>query len=338
MLPSLKLDDIETAIKVIESKNFTETGVRLHKHQTTVSRCMKRVERTVGAKLIDRGVHPVRPTKEGTVIAYWGRKGLDALGRGLTEIQRITMSNRAVLDVGYTSYLDLEVLACVQRIGMAADTGFSQNEHSSSTSEVIGLVLERKWDCGFIITPAATEGLVGVQIYREPFGLLLACDHPLARRKKVCIRDLRDTALILPAKERNTGFRSWFVSRCGAEGVKLKLGKEVGNPHEAWFLASQHAGVALMPKSASKKLPNGGTVFLPFVEDDLYAEVQLVFRDEPQSSTLASFVNAVLRMRERLPHSSMHNGSTQISVVPRPVVKSWKHAQSVRQGLHTLSA
>jgi hypothetical protein len=37
MLPSLKLDDLETAINVIESKNFTRAGVKLHKHQTILS-------------------------------------------------------------------------------------------------------------------------------------------------------------------------------------------------------------------------------------------------------------------------------------------------------------
>jgi DNA-binding transcriptional LysR family regulator len=338
MFPSLDLDDLETAIKVIESKNFTWTGARTHKHQTTVSRCMQRVERAVGTELVDRKARPVRPTKAGKVIAYWGGKGLDDFARGFTEIERTARSSRVVLDVGYTSYLDLEVLAGIQNACTAADTGFSQSEHSSSTSEVIDSVLARRWDCGFIIAPAATGRLVGVPIYQEPFGLLVASDHPLARRKKVSIGDLRDTPLVLPAKERNTGFRAWFVSRCGAEGVKLKLGKEVGNPREARFLASQHAGVALMPKSASKELPKGGTVFRPFAEDDLYAEIQLVFRDEPLSPSLAGFVDAMLRMRDRLGRKNLREEPIRVPPFPRPLVKPWTRPRNSRHETRAFAA
>jgi DNA-binding transcriptional LysR family regulator len=295
--------------------------------ETTVTRCMKRVERGVGAKLIDRSAHPVRPTKAGTVIVYWGRKALHALTRGLNEIQQASNPDRAILHVGYTSYLDLDVLARIENIGSGSDTGPSQSEHSSSTSEVIACVLARKWDCGFIITPATTEGLVGVPIYREPFGLLIASDHPLARRKTLSIMDLCDTPLILPAKERNTGFRTWFVSRCGAEGVRLKLNKEVGNPLEAWFLASQRVGVALMPKSAARNLPRGSTVFRPFAEDDLYAEIELVFRDEPHSPMLAVFVEEVRRIRDGLRPDRLQRGPMRIPPIPRPSVKPWKQPQ-----------
>jgi DNA-binding transcriptional LysR family regulator len=338
MFPSLDLDDLETAIKVIESKNFTRTGATSHKHQSTVSRCMHRVEHAVGAQLVDRKARPVQPTKAGKVISYWGRKGLDDLSRGFAEIERMSRPDRIVLDVGYTSYLDFEVLACILNIGMAADTGFSQSEHSSSTSEVIASVLARKWDCGFIITPSATEGLVGVPIYQEPFGLLVANDHPFAQKKKVSIGDLRDTPLVLPAKERNTGFRAWFVSRCGAEGVKVKVSKEVGNPHEAWFLASQHAGVALMPKSASKKQPKGETVFRPFAENDLYAEIQLVLRDEPLSLALAGFIDAVARMRNRLGLNNLHQGPVRVPPFPRPAVKRWAPQRKASRDRGALTA
>ena len=75
--------------------------------------------------------------------------------------------------------------------------------------------------------------------------------------------------------------------------------QEVGNSNEAWFMASQHAGAALMPRASTKNLVRSVAVFRPFAGDDLYAEIQLVFRDEPQPLMLASFVDTVLRMRDR---------------------------------------
>lgn len=332
MLPSIRLDDIETAIKMTECKHFTLAGEKLHRDQTTVSKIMKRVETHVGAKLVDRSSHPVRPTKAGAVFLYWERKGLHALERGFSEIRHISEPNPSALDVGYTSYLDLDVLAYIKSVGTASEAGLFHREHSSSSSEIIASVLSGKWDCGFIVSPATTEGLVGVPVYQEPFGFVLANDHPLARKRKIRIGDLHDVPLLLPAQERNTGFRAWFMERCAMDGVKPKVAQEVGNPHEGWFLASQHAGVALMPKSASRNLRKGTTVFRPFAEDDLYAEIDLVFRDGPQPASLALFVEAVLRMRERLLRGKLSNDPVQASVVPRPAVKLWDEAQPLRPG------
>lgn len=338
MLPSVKIEDIETAIRVIECNHFTQAGKKMHKEQPTVSRCIKRVERGIGAELIDRSAHPVRPTKAGTAFLYWGRKGLYALARGFTEVHRISKTSRLVLHVGYTSYLDLDVLAYVEHLQLPGGSEFSHREHSSSTSEVITAVLANKWDCGFIISPTTTTGLVGMPIYQEPFGVVVANDHPLARKRRIALGDLRDVPLILPARERNTGFRAWFVQRCGAEGVRLNVAHEVGNPHEGWFLASQHAGAAFMPKSASKNLPKGSTVFRSFAEHDLYAEIQLVFRDEPQSALLVSFANAIVQMRERHLRGKLTNNQALIAMIPRSVVKPWKAPRSSHHGIHSLSA
>ncbi len=338
MLPSVKIDDIETTLKVIECKHFTRVGAKLNKDQTTVSRCIKRVEREIGAELIDRSSHPVRPTKAGTVFLYWGRKGLHALARGVSEVRRANEPRRATLDVGYTSYLDLDVLAYIQNVSATPGSGFMHREHSSSTTEIINSILAGKWDCGFIVTPATTEELVGIPIYQEPFGLVIPSDHPLARKRKIDICDLRGISLILPAHDRNTGFRSWFIERCGAEGVKPRITHEVANPHEAWYLASQHAGLALMPKSSSSNLRKGTTVFRAFAAEDLYAEIYLMFRDGPQSAALASFVNAVLRMRERHLRGRLSGALSPAEIIPRPVVKSWTSQRSLRHDLHAVSA
>lgn len=332
MLPSVRIEDIEAALEVTECSHFTRAGEKLHRSQGAISKSMKRVEGGMGVTLIDRSAHPVRPTKAAMVFRYHARRALDSLVRGINAAQRANKPDRAVVEVGYTSYLDLDVIAYLEYVGRSPESGFSHQEHSSSSSEVIASVLAGKWDCGFIISPAATDGLVGVPLYQDSFGLALASDHPLARRRKVRIEDLRDMPLILPAKERNTGFRSWFMERCGTAGIKPKVAQEVGNPNEAWFMASHHAGAALIPRASTRNLAKGAVVFRPFAEDDLYAEVQLVFRDEPQPPMLTSFVETILRMRDRMRQSEPRDrqGPARIPVVPRPAAKPWKRPQAVR--------
>jgi DNA-binding transcriptional LysR family regulator len=340
MLPGVRIEDIEAAVDAIECRNFTRTSEHLHRSQGAISKSIKRVEDGMPAKLFDRSTHPVQPTRSAMIFRYHARRALDSLIRGTNAAQRAEEPNRAVIEVGFTSYLDLDVLAYLEHRSRSPESGFAHQEHSSSTSEVIASVLSGKWDCGFIISPAAADGLVGVPLYQDRFGLALASDHPLARRRKVTLEDLRDLPLILPAKERNTGFRSWFVERCATAGVRPRIVQEVGNPNEAWFMASHHSGAALMPRASTRNLAKGATVFRLFAEDDLYADVQLVFRDEPQSPMLTAFVETVLHMRDRMQRGELDKvqDSVRMQVVPRPTVKPWKRTQPVRNDRRAVSA
>lgn len=338
MLPSVRIEDIEAAIEVTECRHFSRAGEKLHRGQATISKSMKRVERGMGVLLIDRKSHPVGLTQAGKVFRYHAQRALDSLARGINEALRANQSGHSVIEMGYTSYLDLDVLAYLEHVAKSSDAGFSHQKHSSSSSEIVASVLAGKWDCGFIVSPATTESLAGIPVYQDQFGLIIANDHALARKRKISITDLRETPLILPARERNTGFRAWFVERCGAAGIKPRIVEEVSNPLEAWFLASQRAGAALILKAACRNLPRSSTVFRLFAEDDLYAEIQLVLRDEQQSPMLAAFVAAVLRMRDRMRHGELRSSPTRVSVVPRPGVKPWKWPQSVRNCPSALSA
>ena len=338
MLPNLRLEDIEAAINVTECKHFARAGAKLHLDQTTISKCVKRVERAVGAELINRSAHPVQPTKAGAIFLYWGRRGLHALTRGITEVQRLNVLDQSMLHIGYTSFLKFDVLAYILQVATRSGVGPVHRGHSSSTSEIITCVRERKWDCGFIVTPATTEGLIGVPVYEEPFGLVVTRDHPIARKRNVEIDDLHGVRLILPARERNTGFRAWFIQRCVAKGVKPIVSHEVGNPHEAWYLASQRTGLALVPRSAASNLPRGATVFRPFLEDDLRAEIQLVFRAEPQPPMLASFVKEVNILRERMRDENMEDGPQKLSITQHSSLRPRKTAQPIGPELHARSA
>jgi hypothetical protein len=105
-------------------------------------------------------------------------------------------------------------------------------------------------------------------------------------------------------------------------------------------MASHLSSAALLPRASARNLARGATVFRPFAEGDLYADVQLVFRDEPQSPMLTAFVETVLRMRDRMQRGELdkEQEAVRMQIVPRPMVKPWKRAQPVRSDRSAVSA
>lgn len=314
MLPGVRIDDIETALKVVECKHFGRAGEKCSRQQSTVTKGVQRVEQRVGARLLDRKAH--RPTPAGVGFFYYARKGIDCFQRAFAEVGRTDNMDRTLLHVGYTTYLDLDLLAYVENVTRSSYSGFAHSRHSSSSAEIIENVRSGAWDCGFIVSPVAEHGLASLPVCQDPIGLVLAHSHPLASKRKVRIRDLRETPMILASKDRNPGFRAWFMERCGAEGVTPQIAEEVSNPMEACFFAAQRKGAALLSKSSIRVLLKGTAVFRSFAEDDLYIEIQLVFRDERRPRMLAAFVDAVARMRERMQRGALRFGAVRIPPLP----------------------
>jgi LysR family transcriptional regulator, benzoate and cis,cis-muconate-responsive activator of ben and cat genes len=333
MLPGVRIDDIETALKVVECKHFGRAGDKCNREQSTVTKGLQRVERHAGARLLDRSAH--RPTPAGVSFFYYARKGIDCFQRAFAELHRSDGPDHTLLQVGYTTYLDLDLLAYVENVTRSSQPGFAHSRHSSSSAEIVENVRSGAWDCGFIVSPTAEHGLASVPVCQDPLGLVLAHRHPLACKRKMRIRDLGETPLILPSKDRNPGFRAWLTERCGAEGVTPQIAEEVSNPLEACFFAAQQKGAALMPRSSARGLLKGSAGFRPFAEDDLYIEIQLVFRDERRSRPLAAFVEAVVHMRERIERGALRFAAVRASQLS-PAHTALRRSPTAGANGHTL--
>ena len=297
MLNSLKLSvgDLEAAVKVSESGHFTRAGETIHRSQTSVTKGVQRVEQALGAPLLDRKARPITPTRSGEVFAYQMRKALYFMERGIAGARRASRIPEE-LQVGHTSYFDLDLLTRLLTMSRRPGSTFFAVFHSSSSAEVITNVLAGFWHCGFIVNPADTRGLATVPIADDPIGVVLPRAHPLAHKRSLRLENIANEPIILPSRERNPAFRSWFLQKCHAGGITPRIVQEVSNPHEGSVLASQGLGIALTPRSSAKHLPRGALVYRPFAGQIFSTQMQLVLPKERPSASLRAFVRAAVKV------------------------------------------
>ena len=305
MLNSVKLSvgDLETAVKVAECRNFTRAGETMHITQTAVTKGVRRVEHSLELELFDRHVRPPAPTPSGEVFSYQIRKALFYIERAIVKGKQASQSSAAQLQVGHTSYFDLDLLTRLLTMGNALRAKFCTVFHSSSTAEIVANVLAGIWSCGFIIHPAEVRGLRSVPVANDSMGLVMPRSHALVRKRFLQLSDVAPLPLIVPSRERNPGFRNWFLQKCGEAGIKPHIVHEVSNPHEGSVLASQELGHALTPSSSARHLSRGPFVFRPFATGLMDIQMQLVLRKQGVSDALTGFERAVVEL-SRL-HSSI---------------------------------
>ncbi len=74
MAYSLHPDLLRAFVSVVDNRGFSAAAKRLHLSQSTVSLQIKRLEETVGVRLLDRSPHYLRPTNDGETLLEQARK------------------------------------------------------------------------------------------------------------------------------------------------------------------------------------------------------------------------------------------------------------------------
>jgi DNA-binding transcriptional LysR family regulator len=308
----ISLEDLETVLTVSDCGTFSSAGETLRRTQPAITRSVQNVEKSVEAKLLDRAVRPTVPTPAGEDFAYEVRRGLYFITRGLRKARCMGRAQDSKLEVGHTTYLDPAIVTYLSNIARSPNVGFTALYHSSWSAEIVANVRSGIWDCGFVVSPASTFDLESMPILRDPLCVVMASDHPLARKKTVQLRDLENQRLILPARDRNLEFRSWFMGRCEQVGVAPMIVQEVAHPHEGVLLAAAKIGLAITNQSTARTMRKGSTVWRRLSDEGMAVEIQFVLRREAQSQALIAFIHAVTRLQRRTVHPKPRKPPAQV--------------------------
>jgi DNA-binding transcriptional LysR family regulator len=308
----LSLEDLESVLTVSECGTFSRAGEALRRTQPAITRSVQNVEKSVETRLLNRAARPTVPTPAGEDFAYEVRRGLFFITRGLRKARCMGRAQNAMLEVGHTAYLEPGIVAYLSNIARSPNVGFSALYHSSWSAEIVANVRSGIWDCGFVVSPASVFDLEAMPILRDPLCVIMASDHPLARKRTVQLSDLENQRLILPARDRNVEFRSWFIGRCEQVGVKPMVVQEVAHPHDGVLLAAAKIGLAITNQSTARTMRKGSTVWRRLSDEDMAVEIQFVLRREARSQALIAFIRTVTKLQRRIVHPEQRKAPSRI--------------------------
>jgi DNA-binding transcriptional LysR family regulator len=168
---------------------------------------------------------------------------------------------------------------------------------SSPSEEMMVHVENREWDCGIVILPVDAPHLDIVLLFRLPLAAAMQKTHRLARKRALGLEDLQNERLILGGKRFDLQFRAWLLRRFSDAGITPRIAAEAASPHEAQYLVTRGAGIALANSGAFRTSPEGIVVRL-FSSELVQTQTAIVLRKGRHSSVIGAFVNRVVQMAE----------------------------------------
>jgi DNA-binding transcriptional LysR family regulator len=236
---------------VARARSFTAAALELHVAQSALSQQVAKLERELGVELLRRTSRRVEVTEAGELVLARGRRALaeaDAIRADLDALRGLVRGRLRIGGVPPVS--GLHPAALIAEFGRR-----HPGVDITIREEVAATLLEELADGRLDLVVALVDpgqvppGLTGRRLVEEELVLILAPDHPLARRKRIPHAALADEPLV--AYGTGSSLRA-ELERLVPEPRVIAEANELATLRE---LAALGLGVTLMPAAVMAAVP-----------------------------------------------------------------------------------
>lgn len=214
--------------------------------QPAVSRQVATLEREAGAQLLERLPRGIRLTEAGRVLLGHAEAILDRMTAARTQVEAVTCLEAGRLRIGAFPTANATIVPRAIAVFTHDHPEVELSLDEAISAELIPRLRAGELDVAVATDPAERDlhDLAVLDIAEDPMLVALPLDHPLARKPRLRLRDLRDESWIEggPAGCRRPLFRA-----CAAAGFEphIRFGSEQWLGKQG--LVAAGVGVTLIP-------------------------------------------------------------------------------------------
>ncbi|MCF3652168.1 LysR family transcriptional regulator [Synoicihabitans lomoniglobus] len=264
--------------EVAKLLHFRKAAESLGVAQPALSRQIAQLEKSLGVLLFSRSRRRVELTAAGKDLLDRVEPILLRLRRLPAELQSIAAGGTGILRVGFTGLAMATVLPAILRAFSQSHRKVRVELSESPTSAQVEALRTGRIACGFLHPHMLPPGFQTRPLLRERNGVVLAADHPAAKRKTLRLRDMAKVPFVLFPRHLNSSFYDRTLAAFTEAGVTPHIAEEVWPRANAVGLVRAGVGATLMCPSEARNLPND-VVFRVLTGPTPVSHLTLAWRD-----------------------------------------------------------
>jgi DNA-binding transcriptional LysR family regulator len=248
----VELRQLQALVAIADHGSFSAAAAALRTVQSNVSSHVARLERELGASLVDRQSGHL--TEEGTAVVERARRiraELDAAVADVAALRHHIAGTARIGMIGTTARW-LAPLLLDRMTEAHPQVRLVIGDGTSATLEP--LLVAGSLDAAVVNLPHRDPDLVEQPLFAEDLMLVVPPGHPLAGRARISMGQLGEHRILLPAP--GTSFRKEIETASRAAGVELRPRAELDGVRLIASLARQGYGPAILP--ATGAIEGGG--------------------------------------------------------------------------------
>ncbi len=289
----LNLGRLNVFREVLQRGSFSAAADSLSYSQSAVSQSIATLEGELGVALIERRRGGLRPTAAGAALAANADGIMARIERAESEIAAIAAGHGGRLRAA--SFPTAGATLMPQAIAgfRASHPGVEVTLAEGEPEEIAPRLRAGEFDLVLLfefdgVGERLGTGMRRFELFDDPLHLALRHDHPLARRKRVRLDDLREESWVQTAAA--SPCAKQVIRSCHAAGFEPSVSFESDDYQTVQGLVAAGVGVALIPQLA-----------LSTVRDDIVVRaldpaspVRRVFAATPRGAAVTAAVTTML--------------------------------------------
>src|SRR5512135_2342286 len=245
------LADLSLFRHVVEAGSITHGADRAHLALAAASTRIRNMENVLGVPLLIRGRQGVTPTQAGRTLLQHARailrqserlhEDLSAYGGGLAGQIRVLSNTNAL-----TEFLP-EALSSF----LSAHPHVSIDLEERLSDEIVGLIAEGVADLGIVAGTVDARTLQTYPYRRDRFVLVVAREHPLAKRSKIGFDDVLEHDFV--GLDRASALQRFLASKAMRIGRPLRLRVQLRSFDAVCRLVECKVGIGIVPETTARR-------------------------------------------------------------------------------------
>jgi len=246
-----RLQVFHTVAKVM---SFTKAAETLHMTQPAVTFQVKQLEDFFNTRLFDRTHNKITLTEAGKVVYDYADQILEHYEKMNSEVRELTGEVTGSLVIGASTTIAEYMLPSLLGAFKKQFEDVNIRLQVGNTDAIVSMVENNMIDLGLVEAPVHNKNLEVDVCRLDEMQVICPLDHPLAKRDKIAIEDLRKYAYI--SREEGSGSRSVIDSYIREQGFSysdLKVVMELGSPEAVKMAVESDVGIAVVSRTTLTK-------------------------------------------------------------------------------------
>jgi DNA-binding transcriptional LysR family regulator len=245
------LADLGLFRDVVEAGSITHGAKRAHLALAAASTRIRNMEQAIGAALLLRGRQGVTPTQAGRTLLQHARtmlvqaerlrEDLGAYAGGLAGQIRVLSNTNAL-----TEFLP-EALSSF----LSAHPHVSVDLEERLSDEIVGLIAEGVADLGIVAGTVDAGALETYPFRKDRFVLVVARDHPLAKRARIGFAQVLDRDFV--GLDRASALQRFLADKAARIGRPLRLRVQLRSFDAVCRLVECNVGIGIVPETTARR-------------------------------------------------------------------------------------
>jgi len=274
----MELRQLRYLVALADEQHFTRAAERMHVAQPALSAQIRRLEAELGLELVHRTTRRVALTEPGEVLVARARRALNQIDAARAELADIAGVRSGRVVIGAMQSLgpfDLSALLAAYH-GRHPDVELVVREHT--TDRMLELLRHDELDLCFLSLVHRRDGedLSVQRLAADELVVILPPRHPLSRRRRVRLSELRDERFIM--FNEGASMRRIVLSAAMAADFEPQVAFDSNEVARIRAMVSRGLGVAVVPASDVAGTDGAPIAVATVIEPRLERDITLAWR------------------------------------------------------------